>query len=181
MRRLHRSRPRSRGQALVELAIVLPLLLVLLVGGAQVAVIIYSDISVTNAAREAARTAADTPGNTGLFPAPVTSGKDCTSTDARKACVAAYKSTNSAFGLINPANFTVQLSSAQYPSGTTTPTCWGTAGSADDGLVTVTVSYQAPIFVPFVGTFLADTGKSYRTVTNVVTQRINPCIINGGN
>jgi hypothetical protein len=136
---------------------------------------------VTNAAREAGRTAADNPKNAALFPAPVSTGKDCTSTDTRKVCVAAYKSTNTAFGLINPSNFTVKLGSSQYPSGSSTTTCSGTSGTADDGLVTVTVSYQAPIFVPFLSTFFADPGTSYRTVTNVVTERINPCVINGGN
>ncbi|HZS14838.1 MAG TPA: TadE/TadG family type IV pilus assembly protein [Candidatus Dormibacteraeota bacterium] len=176
-----RRRGRRGGQALVEFAIIAPLLLVLVCGGAQVAVVVYSQIAVTTASREAARTAADNPKDSGLFPAPVTSGKDCSSTDTRRACVAAYKSTTNTFGLVNPTNFTVTLKSAQYPSGSSTTTCSGTSGTADDGLVTVTVSYQAPVFLPFIGTFFADSGKSYRTVSNTVAQRVDPCVINGGN
>jgi Flp pilus assembly protein TadG len=180
--RRNRRCPRSRGQALVELAVLAPVLLLLLTGGAQVAVVVYSQISVTTAAREAGRTAADNPKDSQLFPAPVAGGKDCTSSsDTRKVCVAAYNSTTTTFGLVNPSTFTVQLSSAQYPSGTSTVTCSGTAGTADDGLVTVKVSYHAPIFVPFVDKFFADPGHSYRTVTNTVTVRINPCTANGGN
>jgi len=176
-----RRRERRRGQSLVEFAIIAPLLLVLVCGGAQVAIVVYSQIAVTTAAREAARTAADNPKDSGLFPAPVTSGKDCTSTDTRKTCVAAYKSTTNTFGLVNPNNFTVTLQSAQYPSGTATTTCSGTSGTASDGLVTVKVSYQAAVILPFVGSFFADSGKSYRTVSATVTQRVDPCAINGGN
>ncbi len=176
-----RSRRRRSGQSLVEFAILAPILLVLVCGAAQVAVVVYSQISVTTASREAARTAAEYPKDSGLFPAPVSSGKDCTSTDSRKTCVAAYKSTTNTFGLVNPSNFTVKLTSSQYPSGTATPTCWNTSSTADDGLVTVTVSYHAPVFLPFVDKFLADSGQTYRTVTSTVVQRVDPCVINGGN
>jgi len=41
--------------------------------------------------------------------------------------------------------------------------------------VTVTVQYQAGIFVPFMGTLLADSGQSYKTLRAVVTVRVNPC------
>jgi Flp pilus assembly protein TadG len=179
---IRRRRPGHRGQALVELAVLAPVLFLLLAGGAQVAVVVYSQIAVTTAAREAGRTAADTPQDSELFPAPVTSGQDCTSsTDARKVCLAAYKSTTTTFGLVNPSTFTVQLSSAKYPSGSATVTCSGVAGTADDGLVTVKVAYHAPIFMPFVDRIFADAGKTYRTVSDTVTVRVNPCTANGGN
>ncbi|TMC49407.1 MAG: pilus assembly protein [Chloroflexi bacterium] len=177
--RRSRSR-RRRGQAMVELAIVAPILVLLVTGGAQVAVVVYSQVSVGTASREGARTAVDNPKDTQLFPAAVT--KDCTSSsDTRKACAAAFNSTTQTFGLVNPANFTVHLSSQKYPSGTSTPSCNGSAGTADDGLVQVQVTYQAPIFVPFVNRFFADSGQSYRTVKSTVTMRVSPCSANGGN
>jgi Flp pilus assembly protein TadG len=168
---------------MVELAIVAPILVLLVTGGAQVAVVVYSQVSVGTAAREGARTAVDNPKDTQLFPA--AKGPDVTtnctsSSDARKACAAAFNSTTQTFGLVNPANFTVNLSSQKYPSGTSTSACNAATGSADDGLVKVQVSYQAPIFVPFVNRFFADPGQSYRTVTSTVTMRVTPCSANGG-
>lgn len=171
---------RSRGQALVELAVLAPILLLLLTGAAQVAVVVYAQISATTAAREAGRTVAENPRDSQLFPAPV--AKDCTSSsDTRLVCVAAYQSTTNTFGLVNPVNFTVNLTSAQYPSGTPTSTCFGIAGSADDGLVTVKVSYHAPIFVPFVDRIFADPGQTYRTVADTVKVRVDPCSANNAN
>lgn len=41
--------------------------------------------------------------------------------------------------------------------------------------VTVTVQYQAGLFVPFLGGLLADSGTSYKTLRASVTVRINPC------
>lgn len=55
--------PRSRGQALVELALVTPILLVLLLGAIDLGRLFYAQITVTNAAREGAMVAAVTPGS----------------------------------------------------------------------------------------------------------------------
>ena len=41
--------------------------------------------------------------------------------------------------------------------------------------VTVTVEYQAGIFVPFLGNLLADSGQNYKTLHASVTVRVNPC------
>ena len=59
---LHRAR--SAGQALVEFAIVLPILALLLLGIIQFAFIFAAQIGVTNAVREAARIAAVSPTTT---------------------------------------------------------------------------------------------------------------------
>ena len=59
--KLHRRRspstPRSRGQALVEFAIVLPIFLLVLFGLIEFGYMLYSQMTVSNAAREAARAA----------------------------------------------------------------------------------------------------------------------------
>src|SRR5579862_5873532 len=58
--KLHRrsqSKPRSRGQALVEFAIVLPVFLLVLFGLIEFGYMLYSQTTVSNAAREAARAA----------------------------------------------------------------------------------------------------------------------------
>jgi Flp pilus assembly protein TadG len=41
--------------------------------------------------------------------------------------------------------------------------------------VTVTVKYQASVLVPVLNSLLADSGQSYKTLTSVVTMRVEPC------
>jgi Flp pilus assembly protein TadG len=55
------SKGRSRGQALVELALVTPVLMVLLLGAVDLGRLFYAKITVTNAAREGAMMAAKEP------------------------------------------------------------------------------------------------------------------------
>ena len=70
-----RLRPRNRGQALVEFALVLPILVILLLSIIQFAFIFAAQTGVTNAVREAARLAAvNTP--------TLTSGQATTSANA---------------------------------------------------------------------------------------------------
>jgi Flp pilus assembly protein TadG len=52
--RLDRGRHQSRGQALVELAIILPVMLFLLMGALDLGRVFYANIAVTNAAKEGA-------------------------------------------------------------------------------------------------------------------------------
>jgi Flp pilus assembly protein TadG len=52
---------RSRGQSLVELAIILPVLLLLLMALLQIGFLLFTQVGLTNAAREAARNAASIP------------------------------------------------------------------------------------------------------------------------
>ena len=56
-----RSDRRSRGQAFVELALVLPVLLLLTLGAIDLGRLFFAEISVTNAAREGAMVGAETP------------------------------------------------------------------------------------------------------------------------
>src|SRR5215212_2619382 len=58
---VERARPRSRGQAIVELAIVLPMILVLLAAGADLARIFHSQVAIESAARAGALEASSHP------------------------------------------------------------------------------------------------------------------------
>jgi len=58
---LIRRRPEARGQSLAELAIVLPVLLLLLMAILQIGFLLFTQVGLTNAAREAARNAAAIP------------------------------------------------------------------------------------------------------------------------
>ena len=58
-----RRRPRSRGQSLVEFALILPLLMVFLATVLDLGRIYYANISLLNAAREGAFQASKTPGS----------------------------------------------------------------------------------------------------------------------
>ena len=62
---------RSRGQALVEFAIILPLFFLLVAGTIDLGLAIYSDLTVANAAREGARLGVVDPGNTAAVEARV--------------------------------------------------------------------------------------------------------------
>ncbi len=59
-----RSPSRSRGQSLVELALVLPILLLLVAGALDLGRVFFASVTVTNAAREGAMQAAKTPTDT---------------------------------------------------------------------------------------------------------------------
>ena len=67
MPRLYRRRPRSLGQSVVEFALVLPVLLLLVGGAIDLGRVFYSQISISDAAREGALWAVQHPGswNTG--------------------------------------------------------------------------------------------------------------------
>ena len=58
---------RTRGQALVEFALVLPVLAVLLMGGAQVGALLYGQITLDTAARDGARAASQQPNQSQAF------------------------------------------------------------------------------------------------------------------
>lgn len=58
--------------------------------------------------------------------------------------------------------------------GPSAPSCT-TQNPPAGSFVTVTVQYQAGIFVPLLGNLLADSGQSYKTLRAVVTVRVNPC------
>jgi Flp pilus assembly protein TadG len=182
MRAAHVRRGRARGQAISEFALLAVVLLTFLVGIAQVGLLYYDQMSVDTGAREAGRVAAENPGNTVLFSgaytpsSPRTSAYVCSgSGDAILTCRAAYTSTNNGAlgGLINPANLVVSFSGAVYPGGSPVVCSQGTGTS--DGEVIVSVSYNAPVFVPLLGALLSTPGHSYRTLTASARVRVAPC------
>ncbi len=65
------------------------------------------------------------------------------------------------------------------PAEPATPTC--STSISDTSFVQVTVSYHAPVFVPFVGRYLeSPTGSGSRTVTATQRMQVEPCTITQG-
>jgi Flp pilus assembly protein TadG len=59
--------------------------------------------------------------------------------------------------------------------------CPGAVTGVRDGYISVTATYQAPIFIPLLGGMLADsTDSSHRTMTDTVTTRVEPCAVTQG-
>jgi Flp pilus assembly protein TadG len=66
-----RRRTRDRGQSLVEFALVIPLFLLMIAGIVDFGMLLYSNMTAINAAREGARLSVTTPGNTAAVEARV--------------------------------------------------------------------------------------------------------------
>lgn len=181
-----RARRSGRGQALVELALIAPVLLVLLVGAAQVGAILYAQVQVDTATREASRIAALEPNGSGAFingsQNPL--GHNCTPStpsDPNVVCVAA----RNASGLLDGTQFFISV--VPYCTGSSPYSCaQGTSAEScsttwvDDGGVKTSVSFHVPVFVPLLNALLSDPNKSYRTVSATVTTRVTPCSLNEG-
>ena len=143
-------RARPRGQALVEFAIVLPILALLLLGIIQFAFIFAAQIGVTNAAREAARIAAVSP----------TADNTQAGTNAQNVYLRLTNTTNGllkqnvfAFGSANIVRSTDIAAVTGY-----TQVCYRDDAAAAAGEFTVFVKVQAvyrhPIFIPLLGALL---------------------------
>ncbi len=100
-----RRSPRGRGQALVEIAIAAPFLVLLLGGAAQIGTIAYGMVSVDSAAREGARVATENP-HTALDPL-ASSPYTCTSNDANAVCLAV----RNASGQLDSSKLTITITS----------------------------------------------------------------------
>ena len=137
----HRARP--RGQALVEFAIVLPILALLLLGIIQFAFIFAAQIGVTNSVREAARIAAISP--------------TTTNAQAMSGAQNVYlRLTNTTNGLLKQNVFAFSVANIVASPGTRV--CYSTAPAAAVGEFTVFVkveaTYRHPIFIPLLGALL---------------------------
>lgn len=164
----HRGQRCQRGQALVELALVAPIILVLLLGTAQVGAILYGQITVDTTAREGARSASYNPDKSGVYsgggsPTTVT----CPSSGGTNPVCAAV--VNAEGGLGGSA-----LHAILSPVGSGSA-CASNGAHTGDGYIRVAVSYDVPIFVPFVDRLLASPGLNVRTIISKVTTRIAPC------
>jgi hypothetical protein len=172
---LRQWRPRERrGQALVELAIVLLPVLLILVGIIQFGFLFGANVTLTNSAREGARA-----GTIYLYDLSHTKAWN----DAAR-CGAIATAARNAMGLLDPSapHFTVTLSGGSCPTpvgegqvnGDMTisychhvtapsdpcpnpldPTTICTLDGRDECLARVELTYHSDIFVPLVNTFLA--------------------------
>nr|MBA3296246.1 pilus assembly protein [Acidobacteriota bacterium] len=131
--RRHRRRPRSRGQSIVELALILPVLMLLVGSALDLGRMFYSQITIANAAREGAYEAS-------YQPTSFKSNASCHAADNRIMCRVLSEAKGS-FVSVNKADVSVACSN----------TCAKGIGST----VTVTVlgrfSLLTPLMAPFFG------------------------------
>ena len=183
---LMRRRTRGgRGQALVELSVLLPLLLALALGAAQLGAILYTNVNVDGAARDAALAASANPIGSGAYA--YDSATNQTSSGSGGTCSAAAPNGGNpvcrvwATSQSSLSSLVVSVRCGGYdagscPAGTTSGDC-----PPGSGWVTVQASATVPIFVPLVGgIFASPEGGGQRTVADTVTMRVEPCGITQG-
>ena len=181
MRAVRRHRPRrsridESGTSLAELALISPVLVVLLVGMAQLGTIIYGLVTVDTAVREGARVASEQPNGSQAYTSGAPNGSPWTcvaGSTLNPACNAARASA----GMLDGNAFAITVQAAG-PS--TTPSSPCPAGSVPDGYVSVSVAYDVPVFVPFLDQLLSSPGKRVRTISSTVVDRVEPCTITVG-
>ena len=125
---------RSSGQALVELALVTPVILLLLLAAIDLGRVFYAEISVSNSAREAAMVAANNPTS-------FSAGTPCNPATNAVMCAATREAQGGGFVNVAPSDVTR----------TCNPSCAKTYGTHIT--VTVTGHFQliTPILWPFTG------------------------------
>jgi Flp pilus assembly protein TadG len=125
---------RSRGQAIVELALILPVLLVLLAAGADLARLFHSQVAIESAARAGALEAASNPTS-------FVAGQPCSTATNRVMCAVLTESAGS-FLTVAPADVTL----------TCTPTpCAEALGNTVEVRVVGHFSLMTPILAVFTG------------------------------
>lgn len=129
----------GRGQALVELALILPILMLLFLATVDLGRFFYSQITVTNAAREAALEA-------GVNPTSYTAGT-CDAITSKVVC-AAVSEARSSFVTVAPADVTLKC----YPVGSTVESaCTKAFGYQAAATVTGHFSLITPFISAFTG------------------------------
>lgn len=139
-----RPRRQARGQALPEFALILPVLALVLLSILQIAVVIGTQIGLTNAAREAARIASVT-----------------VTADSAAAAVNGNKVLDRLRNVLLPTNVLTfapgQLDGGDCSSGAGTRITYvaeNDVGGKPAVFVRVDVVYRHPLFIPLVGTIL---------------------------
>ena len=127
-------RPRSRGQALVELALILPVMLVLFASALDLGRLFYSQITIANAAKEGALEASRNPTS-------FDNTQPCNATTNRVICLVINEAKGS-FYSITPADVTLTCSMTPCPD----PPLLGDT-------VTVTVSGKFTLITPILASF----------------------------
>ena len=128
-------RPRSRGQALVELALILPVMLVLFASALDLGRLFYSQITIANAAKEGALEASRNPTS-------FDNTKPCDATTNRVICLVINEAKGS-FYSITPADVSLACSPSPCPSD---PVVGDT--------VTVKVTGKFTLITPLLASFL---------------------------
>ncbi len=145
--RRHRRRHHSRGQALVELALVTPILVLLFAAALDLGRIFYSDITITNAAREGALEASKNPTSW-------QANSPCSKTTNRVMCRVVNEASGS-FVTVVPAD--VAMSCA--------PSCTAALGN----IVTVSVNGHFSLITPILAAF---TGGQDITLSSTASAQI---------
>lgn len=104
----HRHRQASRGQALVELAIILPVMLLLFAAALDLGRFFYGQITITHAAKEGAFEAARNPGS-------FESGKPCDPVTNRVVCRVMNEMRGSSYN-VTPADISLTCSTGTCPT-----------------------------------------------------------------
>ena len=141
--------PRSRGQAIVELALVVPILLLLMAAALDLGRLFYSRITVENAAREGAIEAS-------IDPASFTSGSGCNAATNRVMC-RVVNETQSSFVTVAPSDVALACNPSDCATG---------IGST----VTVTVTGHFSLITPILA---MSTGGQDVTFDSSATAQIN--------
>jgi Flp pilus assembly protein TadG len=142
------TRRRARGQAFVELAIVLPVLLLLVLAALDLGRLFYSRITVYNAAREGAFIGA-------YYPTSFSSGSGCNASSNKIMCAVTNETTNS-FVTVAPSDV----------SRTCNPGC------AAPGTVTVSVTGHFSLVTPLLG--CSPAGRTSRSARPTPTPTATP-------
>lgn len=141
----HDRLPRSRGQGLVEFALIVPILALILLAIIQFSFIFAAQIGVTNAVREAARIGAVTTPTTTNLQAGITAPEIYD------------RLTNTSNGLLKRNVFVFNVANIVTSGPSDTQVCYREANS---GLgeytvfVKVEAGYRHPIFIPLLGVLL---------------------------
>ena len=157
--RIRRRRNRSRGQTLVEFALILPVFLVLTLGVVDGARVFNAYISITNGAREGALYAAQ--GSNYL--------KWC-STTSTVACPTGYSSTNQSTDPDNIA-YRVQAETSGLTQANlvlSAPTCDNGSCNSSSTTVTVRVEYSMTLFVPLISTLMGSPVRMSASTSAVI-------------
>jgi Flp pilus assembly protein TadG len=134
-------RKKQRGQSVAELAITLPALLLLFLGILQVGFLLFTQVGLTNAAREAARNASSIPVAT-----------SAQATTAMTTYLARLTDSTSGFLKRNVGGY--DPSRLITTGGTRTRVCYYSftdASGAPAVMARVEVEYTHPLFIPLVG------------------------------
>jgi Flp pilus assembly protein TadG len=138
-----RLRPKSRGQALVEFALILPIFLLLGLAAIDLGRIFYSEITVTNAARAGAVEAS-------YHPTSFSSGGACS--DSNRIMCAATRESSGSFVTVGTGDVAVACS----------PSCATGASPANN--VTVTVTGHFTLVTPLIAFFTGGTNITLQSV-----------------